>query len=437
MRWNRLRRGAMLIMCIVLFFIPFFSSACGGTTGQHGRGTPVSNAHLNIENIIAQVLDDQNSNGWDEINQGILINWRRDDTARVNCDSSKCDTRDKITRHDPANDLRDLENLYWYRHRHPGDTSMNSYIARISPTVKQEWGNTTLNKGWIYYILRRLALYSDETAYWDNTARHWAQVQYHAIDPRLGVQHGPVDTVAGPGSVHLKDAYRVDHNLELGTALVDAGKRYQHPEWVTAGLRTVDVVTKQAFSPTYHLFNRIYLIHDSAYGDNKIFDYQARMGEQGQEIDALVRSGVYTQNETFLTLAGQMLDALQNSAIRDRTNGGFFFALYLGPYKDRGAGDVNDKEKESRQLHVLAALHLANQARANRWSALESELFGLATTPNKFLQPTPVPGYPYHLLPAWSQYPCSSCAPHPSENWVSAEANNIALESLQTIAREG
>jgi hypothetical protein len=127
-----------------------------------------------------------------------------------------------------------------------------------------------------------------------------------------------------------------------------------------------------------------------------------------------------------------MLDALQSLPIHDRINGGFYFSILLGPYGEHPEGYVSRKEKESRQLHVLAAVHLANLARGNRWSGLETELLNLATTPNRFFLPPSAPGYPYHLLANWSLYPCSSCEPEPSENWVSAEANNITLESLQT-----
>jgi hypothetical protein len=423
----------IMLTILITLLVPtllFSLAACNAPAGQ---APTVSNTNADKENIVAQVLRDENTNGWDEKYQGILINWRRDNTSRVNCDSNNCDKRGHSTRHDPANDLRNLENLYWYKHRHPNDTSLDGYIKRILPGVKQQWGNTTLGKGWIYYILLRLAMYSNEPAYWNNTALHWAQVQYQSIDPRRGVHHGPLDTVAGVGSVHLQDAYRVDHELEIGTALVDAGKRYHHPEWISAGLNMVDIVTREAFSPTYHLFSRIYLISDPRYGEKKIYDYQARMGEQGQEIEALVRSGIYTGTTSFLNLASQMLDALQSQPIHDRTNGGFYFSILLGPYQGHGAGYVSHKEKETRQLHVLAAVHLANPARGNRWSVLEAELLGLATTPNRLFLPPSVPGYPYHLLANWSLYPCADCEPAPTENWTSAEADNIALEALQTV----
>jgi hypothetical protein len=341
--------------------------------------------------------------------------------------------RGNATRHDGQDDLRYLENMYWYKFRHPGDTSLDQYIARVLPTVKSEWGDTKIHKGWIYYILLRLAQYSNDTAYWTNTAENWAAAQYASIDPVLGLHHGPTNTDAGSDSITLQDGYRVDLDLEIGLALVDAGTRFNHPEWVTAGKREVEVVIKQTFNATYHLFDRIYLINDPTYGSDKVYDYQAKMGEQGQEIDALIRTGVYTHDTTYLTLAGQMLDALQSLPIHDTTHGGFYFKILLGPFQGYSAGQVDVHSKELRQLHVLGALHLADMALGNHWASLESEMLRLVTTPNTFFLSAPVPGFYYRALPDFAAYPCSRCSPQPTENWISAESDGIALEAIQNV----
>lgn len=432
--WRRISKQAkigialiLLLLLVTPFAMKFYQ--------QYNRKSeePEIRAGSAIDKVVAQVLIDENTNGWDSRYHGILINWRRDDLTKVNCSAKQCDRKGESTRHDSMNDLRDLENLYWYKYRHPGDSSMDQYIARILPTVKHEWENTTLAKGWLYYLLLRLATYSDDKNYWDHMAEHWAQAQYQTIDPRLDLHHGPVDTVAGPGSVRLQDAYRVDLDLELGTALVDAGTRYHHPEWITVGRREVSTVIRETFSTTYHLFSRIYLIHDPAYGANKVIDYQARMGEIGQEIEALVRTGAYTHTASYLALAREMIDALQSLALHDRVYGGFNFKIYLGPYRKYHAGQIDSSLKEARQLHVLGAVHLANQVFSNKWATVEDEMIHLATTPHKLFLPAPVPGFTYGLLRNWTLYPCQSCSPNPTENWDSAEADNIALEALQSV----
>jgi len=437
--WQRYRAsknaqtGTILVILILLILLvsPFFIKLYPQHHQEDEKPETMVNATVN--SIVAQVLIDENTNGWDSKYHGILINWRRDDLTKVNCSPTQCDVRGQSTRHDGMNDLRDLENLYWYKYRHPGDSSMDQYIARILPTVKQEWENTTLAKGWIYYLLLRLATYSNDANYWNQMAEHWAQVQYQTIDTRLGLHHGPVDTVAGPGSVRLQDAYRVDLDLEIGTALVDAGTRYHHAEWIAAGQREVSTVIRETFSTTYHLFSRIYLVYDPKYGANKIIDYQARMGEAGQEIEALIRTGAYTHTHSYLALAQEMIDALQSLALHDRVYGGFNLKIYLGPYRKHQAGQIDSSLKEARQLHVLGAVHLANRVFNNKWAAIENEMLHLATTPHKLFLPAPAPGFTYGLQRNWALHPCQTCSPNPTENWDSAEADNIALEALQSV----
>ena len=84
-----------------------------------GPARPVAGAWVKpttaqIDRMIVEVLDGANSYGWDDTHKGILINWRRDDPTQVQCNSKRCDTPDKPTRHDPINDVRLLQHMYWY-----------------------------------------------------------------------------------------------------------------------------------------------------------------------------------------------------------------------------------------------------------------------------------------------------------------------------------
>lgn len=382
--------------------------------------------------LVSQVIDDMNAHSWDEQGHTTLINWRKSDVNQINCGPNHCDQRGHSTRKDSLNDLRMLENLYWYKERHPGDTSMDAYIKRILPTTQQEWGHTVQNKGWIYFTLLRMRDFSHDAAYWNQTLQGWATAEYKLLDPKLGLPHGGVDSSAGSDKFRLQDGYRVDHALETSLALVDAGTRFHHPEWVDAGKRGADVVIKQAYNRQYHLFGRIYILSDPRFGDNKLLDTQARMGETGQEIEALVRTGVYTHNQAYLSLAKEMLDNLQTSPLRDTTNGGFYFKLYLGPYQGNTTGYVDKSIKETRQLHVLIATHLANLVFNNRWAGLEHDLIQVAT--QRLFLPAPVPGFSYRVRPDGAMYPCKSCKTAPQlEDWITSEADNIALEAMQTV----
>ncbi|GCE08688.1 hypothetical protein [Dictyobacter aurantiacus] len=394
--------------------------------------TPTRTRVKDLDTIVTQVLNDMNAHSWDDQLHTTLINWRKSDVNQVNCSPDRCDQRGHSTRRDSLNDLRILDNMYWYKMRHPDDKSIDQYIARMLPTTQREWGHTVLNKGWVYFTLLHMRDFSHDTDYWNHTMLGWATSEYKRIDPNLGVQHGDLDTSAGGGNVHLQDGYRVDHALETSLALVDAGTRFQHPEWVTAGNRGAEAVIKQAYNQHYHLFGRIYLLNDSRYGSNKLLDTQARMGETGQELEALIRTGAYTHNQTYLKLAKEMLDNLETSPLRDRTNGGFYFKMYLGPYQGFTTGYVDKSIKETRQMHVLIAVHLANLVFNNRWADLEKDLIQVAT--QRLFLPAPVPGFSYRVLPNGDMYPCPSCTVAPKlEDWVTSEADNISLEAFQTV----
>ena len=105
--------------------------------------------------------------------------------------------------------------------------------------------------------------------------------------------------------------------------------------------------------------------------------------------------------------------------------------MYLGPFQGQQAGYVDTTIKETRQLHMLIALHVANHALGNQWTALEQEMIHVAVS--KLFLSGPVPGFTYRVLPNGSMYPCPHCSGPKLENWVSSEANNIALEALQTV----
>jgi hypothetical protein len=414
----------LLISMLTIFTKPPFNP-------KDGLVAPPASEQPDLNSLATLVLTDMNVHGWDTQHQTMFINWRQSNLSQVNCSTKVCDTRGHSTRQDAANDLRDLESLYWYKSSHPGNHSMDKYIARVLPSVQKKWGKTDLNKGWVYYLLLQVKKYSPNPAYWDRTIQHWAAAQYRKLDHQLGVRHGPVDTTAGSGNVTLADGYRVDHALETGLALVDAGTRYHHPEWVAAGKKDVAVVVAQSFNRQFHLFGRIYLIKDPRFGSHKLLDPQARMGETGQELEALVRTGSYTKNATYLSLAKEMLNALQTSPLRDTVNGGFYFKLYLAPYQGKDAGYVDKSIKEVRQLHTLIGIHLANEVFKNRWAGLEQDMIHVMT--HRLFLPGPVPGFSYRVLANGRMYPCHICAQPHVEDWVTSEADNIALEAIQTV----
>src|SRR5437016_1493098 len=252
--------------------------------------TPLASTEL--DTMVKQTLDDITQYGWDSTTQGVHINWYRNNPSVQ-----------QNPHHDGQNDLRDYEVMVWYEARHPGDTSQQAAIARLLPTIKVEWGQSTLPKGWIYFLFQRLAQYSGNAGYWTNTMENWAATVYRGIDPAVGVPHGSVKDSTAANAPTCPDGYRVDQNIENGLALIDAGKRFGNQAWMQAGAREVSIIMQQAFVSKYHFFARIVC-------QGKIWNWEAKAGEYGQEIDALLKVGVYTHNQTYLSVAEQMLDEI-------------------------------------------------------------------------------------------------------------------------------
>lgn len=411
-----------------------------------------------LDAIVKSTLDGMNSYGWDPVNKGIFINWRRDNPDMVQCNSTVCDDRSHPTRHDSQNDIRTLQHLYWYKWRHPGDTSMDAAIARILPTVKSKFGTTSSPKGWMYYVLLRIYEYVDnpnDKAYWQNVIVNWADKQYADIDPAAGVQHGRVANCdCGTNTIYLDDAYRVDHQVEMGAALVDAGTRFQRPEWIAAGYKQTMTAYEQAFSNEYNLFTRIYVLRDSVYGSNIKWDTQAKLGEQSEEVDALLRAGAVTTDpkirSDFFNIAAKMLNGLRDQPIHDKQNGGYYFKMYAGRNFDgKPAGSVETQTKEMRQGSLLGTFHLANMliSPANQWAEQETEMRAmlantLTDSPSGMFLPdtgeftgtlngysVSNAGYTYNLNADWTVYHM--------ENWVSNESNSLALLGIQQVLTSG
>jgi hypothetical protein len=364
--------------------------------------SPSSTSSL-LDTMVRQTLDDIDRYGWNHAVGGIYINWYLNDP-----------TRHQNPGHDGQNDLRDYETMVWYEALHPGDTSQQAAIARLLPTIKIEWGHSSLPKGWIYFLFQRLAHYSGDVAYWTSAMEHWAATVYKGIDPVVGVAHGPIIDSTAANAPTCPDGYRVDQNLENGLALIDAGKRFGQQAWVQAGTREVNVITQQAFVRKYHLYARIVC-------QGKIWNWEAKAGEYGQEIDALLKVGVYAQNQTYLSLAEQMLDEIANpqTGLRDMANGGIYFKLLLN------TGNVDTSRKEMRQFAVLQALHEANAIFGNRYAAFESDM--IKSVEQAFFT-SPVAGWMDELNPNWTLY-------KGKEDWISMEASGMAMEAILTVMR--
>ncbi len=356
-----------------------------------------------LDATVLATLNEIDAHGWNPRVRGLYINWSLQG-GRVNLPDAN------PSRHDELTDLRDLVNMVWYEHRHPGDQTQQSSIARLTPSVMGEFRGYASRKGWVYWQFLQLAQLTSDP-FWAREARGFAAHLFATIDPALGVAHAPVTASTAAGAPTCPDGYRIDHALESGLALSDAGKRFGLPAWSAAGAREVAVVTAAGFSPADHLFNRIVC-------RGRVWDGQAKIGEQAETILAFLDAGSYTGNHTYLARAREMLDGLvaNRTGLHDTRSGGFFFAY------DLTHRVLRNSYKEPRQLTLLSALHRADGLFKGGYAALEAEM---ATVAVRMQSLPPMSGYFYRETPTFHQFP--------GENWITTEAGGIAAEAIQSV----
>ncbi|HEX3606751.1 MAG TPA: hypothetical protein VH134_12570, partial [Candidatus Dormibacteraeota bacterium] len=367
--------------------------------------SPLPAQGFTADSVVRMTLDEITAHGWNPSTGGLYINWSVDDPSQVNQPNAA------VGRHDGLTDLRDLVNMMWYERRHPGDSSQNAGIARLAPVVQTEFSRYSSDKGWVYWQLLQLTSLGAGGGAYTTAAQSFAGRLASAIDPATGVNHGPLSASTAEAAASCPDGYRVDHDLESGLALVDAGARFGNPTWSALGAREVDTVVAQTFDTAHHLFNRIVC-------QGAIWDTHAKLGEQADEITALLDAGTFIHSSAYIARAEQMLDALAGPAggLHDTAGGGYFFSL------DLATGAVSNAYKESRQLTLLADFHRADALIHGRYAANEAEMTRVAL---QMFTASPLAGYPYREPPSFGFFG--------RERWITSESAGIALEALQTV----
>ncbi|HEY2703935.1 MAG TPA: hypothetical protein VGL20_09615 [Candidatus Dormibacteraeota bacterium] len=390
----RSRRGA-LRMLIVMALLAMAASMAPAAA-------PVSAAAPALDAAVRATLDEIDAHGFNPATGGLFINWSVDDPARSNLPDGSPARRDELT------DLRDVLNMVWYQRRHPGDHSQAAALARLTAPLRAKVVHYSSDKGWVYWQFLQLAGLTGD-AFWTQRAQAFAGHLNGIVDPAAGVVHGHVSAAGHQPA--CADGYRVDHDLEGGLALVDAGMRFGDPGWVAVGMREALTVVSQAYDTTYHLFN-----HTVCGGVPA--DREAKVGEQADEVLALLDTGDATGIPVLTALATQMLDGLvaNSTRLHDTGAGGFFFEF------DLGTQQVSSSYKEVRQLTLLTALHRANALQGGRYAGLEAEMTGVAL---RMQHRTPLTGYPYRETAGYDFYR--------GERHITTEAAGIAAEALQSV----
>jgi hypothetical protein len=376
-----------------------------------------------IDRVAQQVLDNISQHGWNpqaqthgKVTGGLFINWQMDNPNQTNALKAGSDG-ETAGSHDPQVDLYYLNALAEYTTLHTADHRYDGEVQKATRQVEFDFQNYSVPKGWIYFTLLRdgLLLKNDTLV---NDAHTLARNFYtHWYDPEVGIVFN---------RAHIPGNVNVEHALNCGAALIDAGNRWDQPDWIQAGKSTLDHMLTFAIDPHYHLFyNSIEVTADKQL---QIQNYQAKPSTQSNGAKALIDAYTATHDQHYLNIAGQMLQNMFASSLWDNTDQGLFFALDM----DTGTVEQHYKETRSQTLSLIALYHY-NQAlqqlkQPAQWLDKEQQLIDIIA--NRFYQST-YHGYFYRMTPNYRVYVSSPGKGIGLEDYFTTEAMGTALDSLQ------
>jgi len=417
------------------------------------RGAGPAPAHQPaIKTIVRDVLENIRKNGFNpdpDINKGLgglWINFRTGSqpletnfsTAGVPYTVNKDGTK----RHDELTDLRYLHNLWTCRAVFPDIPVADAEIERFTKIVKYELDSGANQRGWVYDLVFDLHRLSGDTFYRD-AAR--SQAKYFADDmykPELGT----VCKIKKKNGV-TTSSYRVDHSLEIGCALVQAGSVFGESSWTQKGKAIIDFVYENAYLPQYRTFpselDEIVLASGKASPNPRFYRFgdteggSAKPPALGQMALALLHAHVVTKDESYLHRATELLlplTARDNAlGLWDSEHGGYWDkTVFSGTHvREAGTAKVRKGDKEgARQLHLLQAYAVANRLTGGQFREMEEALLGIAL--EKAYSPSGR-GYVYLQAPDWSLLTAKQGG---KRDWVTTEAMGIALEALLSLQRK-
>jgi hypothetical protein len=367
---------------------------------QHAQAS-VSTASL--DGIVRSTLDEETADGWNPTTSGLYINWSMVDPTQVNF------TDHNPSRHDAQTDLRDLQDMLRYQQQHPGDSSQQAGIDRLSPVTTREFSGSTSSSGWVYWELLDLATLTGDSA-WTGDALSMATHYVSSIDPSSGVSHGKVLSSTGSKARTCSDGYRVDSQLELAAMLIDAGTRFGNATWTQQGHRAYSTVRAAALEPSYGLYDRIIC-------NGARWDRQAKVEEVADEARSAILAGRYAGDSALVDDGMSLLDTLvaNHAGLHDDLNGGWC------PLIDMGSGVLDCHVKTARQFLLLRVFHEVDRTAPARYAAQEAELLDLAPR----LVTSPRAGFLYQRARDFSLYR--------NENWITTESDGIVVGALQSV----
>jgi hypothetical protein len=404
-----------------------------------------------IKAVVRDVLENFRRNGTNldpAINRGLgglWINWRTSSAPLLtNFSSSGVPSTQKddgSIRHDELTDLRYLHNLWTCRAVYPDIPVADAEVDRYTRIVKSEFAAGKNSRGWVYDLVIDLHRLSGDAAYRDlarSMAKYFADELYK---PELG-------SVAKfkKKDGRLLSSYRVDHSLEVGCALAQAGTVFDEPGWTRKGRQILEFVYANAYLPQYRSFpselDEVVLADGKPSPDARFYREgdteggSAKPAALGQIALALLHAHLVTGDATDLRRATEVLASLtarENPlGLWDAEHGGYFDkTVFAGTHvRQPGTARVRRGDKEgSRQLHLLQAFAVANRLTGGQFRDMEEAMLRIAL--DKAYVPS-AHGYVYLQAPDWSLLKAKSGG---RRDWVTSEAMGIALEALLTLQR--
>ncbi len=376
-----------------------------------------------IDTVARQVLTNISQHGWNpratthgQVTGGLYINWKMDDPGHTN--ALKAGSDDVTAgNHDPQVDLLYLNALAEYNTLHPTDQNYSSEVHKATNQVRLDFRNYNVPKGWLYFTLLRDGILLKDTELIDEAHTLASNFYAHWYDPNIGIVFN---------RAHLPGNVNVEHALNCGTALIDAGTRWNQPTWIQAGTSTIDHILAAGLNPQYHLLYQSIAV--TADEQLQIQNYQAKPSTQGNGAEALLNAYVITHQQRYLDTAGQLLQSMFSSPLWDSAHEGLLFALDM----DTNTLEQSYKETRSQTLSLIALTHynrlLQHMGRQPLMRDKEQGLIDVLV--NHLYQPT-YHGYFYRMTPDYHIYVSRPGTGIGVESYFTTEAMGTALDALQ------
>jgi hypothetical protein len=340
---------------------------------------------------------------------GLYINWRGSwdgvTSPGANTNISTAGVSDEeaglTVRHDPLTDLVYLRDLVVYRALDPTGPSFAADISRIEPIVVAEFDDYRFYRSWVYFELLDLDRY-DPGRGWALRAQRMASAVAAAWSSTRGVILQASD-----------GTYRPDYEAESAAMLVDAGKRFDQPTWITEGHATATQLLTAARDRSTGLF-------DGQIGANgTVSQAQMKVGEQAQLLNALLTVYDVTGDRALLDAVETAVTTMYapQPGLHDDVNGGFFFGA------DTDGKHLRPQYKETRQGWMLPLLQHLEKIDGQQATRIDE----MTTVVRDKLYRASSHGYVYRVAPDFADYQTQAG----DENFVSTEAMGLAGQDLE------